>query len=82
MAIDLPHNLHVSFDGVDGESLLMAFGDIAVSRPDPPAVRQPAAVARPAGDRRRRRVPAATIRFGLGRPTTEADIDYTIEKFA
>jgi cysteine desulfurase len=28
------------------------------------------------------RVPSATIRFGLGRQTTEADIDYTIEKFA
>jgi cysteine desulfurase len=27
-------------------------------------------------------VPSATIRFGLGRQTTEADIDYTIEKFA
>ena len=27
----LPHNLHVSFDGVEGEGLLMALGDLAVS---------------------------------------------------
>src|SRR4030095_13051896 len=27
----LPHNLHVSFDGIEGEALLMALGDIAVS---------------------------------------------------
>ena len=27
----LPHNLHVSFDGVEGERLLMAIGDLAVS---------------------------------------------------
>ena len=27
----LPHNLHVSFDGVEGEALLMALGDLAVS---------------------------------------------------
>ena len=27
----LPHNLHVSFDGIEGEALLMALGDLAVS---------------------------------------------------
>jgi cysteine desulfurase len=31
MAYRLPHNLHVSFDGVDGEALLIGIGDIAVS---------------------------------------------------
>src|SRR5262249_56097511 len=31
MAARLPHNLHVSFDGVEGEALLMALSDLAVS---------------------------------------------------
>ena len=51
----LPHNLHVSFDGVEGEALLMALGDLAVSTGSACSSGQPEAVARAAGDRRDRR---------------------------
>ena len=55
MAHRLPHNLHVSFDGVDGEGLLMALGDLAVSTGFRVQLRQPGAVARA----RRRSAPSA-----------------------
>lgn len=76
----LPHNLHVSFDGIEGEALLMALGDIAVSTGSacssgsgaPSHVLQGiGAVADRAG---------ASIRFGLGRWTTDADIDAALER--
>jgi cysteine desulfurase len=78
----LPHNLHVSFTGVDGEALLIAIGDIAVSSGSAcaSASATPSHVLRAIlGDRP---VPAASIRFGLGRHTTEDEIDYAIEKFS
>ena len=76
----LPHNLHVSFDDVEGEALLMALGDLAVSTGSacssgsqaPSHVLQAIGAV---GDRA-----SASIRFGLGRPTTEADIDFAIER--
>ena len=77
----LPNNLHVSFIGVDGESLLIGIGDIAVSSGSAcsSASGTPSHVlsAIMQGDP----VPSASIRFGLGRFTSDADIDYTIEKF-
>jgi cysteine desulfurase len=78
----LPHNLHVGFDGVDGSALLIGISDIAVSSGSAcsSASATPShvllALFGPDG------VPPATIRFGLGRHTTESDIDYAIEKFA
>ena len=68
----LPHNLHVSFDDVEGEALVMALGDIAVSTGSacssgsqaPSHVLQAIGAT---GDRA-----GASIRFGLGRTTTEA----------
>jgi cysteine desulfurase len=77
----LPNNLHVSFEGVDGESLLIGIGDIAVSSGSAcsSASATPSHVLRAIlGDD----VPAAAIRFGLGRFTTEDEIDYAVEKFA
>jgi cysteine desulfurase len=78
----LPHNLHVGFDGVDGASLLVGISDIAVSSgsacSSASATPSHVLVALYGPDH----VPSATIRFGLGRQTTDADIDYTIEKFA
>jgi len=76
----LAQNLHVSFDDVDGESLVLSIGDIAVSSGSACA----SASATPShvltaicgGS-----VPSASIRFGLGRFTTEDEIDYTIERF-
>jgi cysteine desulfurase len=78
----LPQNLHVSFAGVDAESLVIGIGDIAVSTGSACS----SASATPShvlaaildGDA----ASAASIRFGLGRFTTEEEIDYTIEKFA
>jgi cysteine desulfurase len=76
----LPHNLHVSFDHVEGEKLLMALGDLAVSTGSacssgshaPSHVLQAiGAVSERAG---------ASIRFGLGRATTTADIDFAIDR--
>jgi cysteine desulfurase len=78
----LPHNLHVGFEGVDGASLLIGISDIAVSSGSAcsSASATPShvllALFGPG------HVPSATIRFGLGRHTTEADIDYAIDKFA
>lgn len=76
----LPHNLHVSFEGVDGEALLMALGDLAVSTGSacssgseaPSHVLQAIGAV---GDRA-----AASIRFGLGRMTTDADVALAIER--
>jgi cysteine desulfurase len=81
MAHRLPNNLHVSFAGVDGESLLLGIGDIAVSSSSActSASGAPSHVLRAImGDEP---VPSASIRFGLGRFTTAAEIDYAIEKF-
>jgi cysteine desulfurase len=77
----LPNNLHVTFEGVDGDSLLLGIGDIAVSSGSAcgSASMAPSHVQRAiCGDAP---APAASIRFGLGRQTTEEEIDYTIEKF-
>jgi cysteine desulfurase len=77
----LPNNLHVSFEGVDGDSLIIGIGDIAVSAGSAcgSASSAPSHVLRAIhGDTAS---PVASIRFGLGRGTTESDIDYTIEKF-
>jgi cysteine desulfurase len=77
----LPNNLHVSFTGgVDGEALLIGIGDIAVSSGSAcsSASATPSHVLRAIlGDD----VPAAAIRFGLGRFTTDDEIDYAILKF-
>ena len=66
----LPHNLHVSFDGVEGEALLMALGDLAVSTGSAcaPAARPPSHVLQAIGATSERA--GASIRFGLGRSTT------------
>ena len=78
----LPNNLAVSFPGIDGEALLIAIGDIAVSSGSACASQSgvPSHVLRAImGDAP---VPSASIRFGLGRSTTDDEITYTIEKFA
>jgi cysteine desulfurase len=81
MAHRLPHNLHVSFEGVDGESLLIGIGDIAVSSGSAcaSASAQPSHVL--SALMGAEHVPSASIRFGLGRFTTDDDVAYAIEKF-
>jgi cysteine desulfurase len=76
----LPHNLHVSFDDVQGEELLMALGELAVSTGSAcsSGSQAPSHVLQAIGAVRDRS--GASIRFGLGRSTTEADIDFAIER--
>ncbi len=78
----IPHNLNVSFNFVEGESLIMAIKDIAVSSGSActSASLEPSYVLRAMG------VPDdlahSSIRFGLGRFTTEEEVDYAVDLFA
>src|SRR3954449_97192 len=76
----LPHNLNISFAYVEGESLLMGINDVAVSSGSActSASLEPSYVLKAlgAGDD-----PAhSSIRFGLGRWTTEEEVDYVADK--
>jgi cysteine desulfurase len=76
----LPHNLNISFAYVEGESLLMGINDVAVSSGSActSASLEPSYVLKAlgAGDD----LAHSSIRFGLGRWTTEEEVDYVIEK--
>jgi cysteine desulfurase len=80
---DLDHriagNLNISFNYVEGESLIMALKDLAVSSGSActSASLEPSYVLRALG--RNDELAHSSIRFTLGRFTTEEDIDYTIE---
>ncbi|HUL72667.1 MAG TPA: aminotransferase class V-fold PLP-dependent enzyme [Vicinamibacterales bacterium] len=76
----LPHNLHVTFADVDHASLVLAIGDIAVSSGSAcgSASAEPSHVLRAIGADASEN--SASIRFGLGRFTTEDDVDYAIER--
>jgi cysteine desulfurase len=76
----LPGNLNVSFGGVDGESLLVALDDVAVSSGAACTKTEPSHVLTALGlgtD-----LALASLRFGLGRWTTERDVDYAAAKVA
>jgi cysteine desulfurase len=76
----LPHNLNISFAYVEGESLLMGINDVAVSSGSActSASLEPSYVLKAlgAGDD----LAHSSIRFGLGRWTTDEEIDYVVEK--
>lgn len=71
-------NLNVSFAGVDGEALMMALSEIAVSSGSAcsSANREPSYVLRALG--RSAELADGSIRFSVGRYTTDEEIEYTI----
>lgn len=75
----VPHNLNVSFNYVEGESLIMAIKDLAVSSGSActSASLEPSYVLRALG--RSDELAHSSIRFTFGRFTTEEDIDFTIK---
>lgn len=74
----VPGNLNVSFNFVEGESLIMALKDIAVSSGSActSASLEPSYVLRAIG--RSDELAHSSIRFSIGRFTTEEDIDYAV----
>ena len=76
----LAGNLNMSFAGVEGESLLMALKDIAVSTASActSASLEPSHVLRAIG--LKEPLAHASIRFGLGRFNTEEEVNYTVRR--
>ena len=74
----VPHNLNVSFAFVEGESLIMAIKEIAVSSGSActSASLEPSYVLRALG--RSDELAHSSIRFSIGRFTTEADVEFTV----
>jgi cysteine desulfurase len=79
MAHRVPHNLNVSFNYVEGESLIMAVKDLAVSSGSActSASLEPSYVLRALG--RSDELAHSSIRFTIGRFTTESDIDFAVD---
>jgi len=75
----VPHNLNVSFNYVEGESLIMAIKELAVSSGSActSASLEPSYVLRALG--RNDELAHSSIRFTLGRFTTEQEIDAAVE---
>jgi len=75
----VPHNLNMSFAYVEGESLIMAVGDLAVSSGSActSASLEPSYVLKALG--RSDELAHSSIRFSIGRFTTEEEVDYAVE---
>jgi len=75
----IPGNLNISFNFVEGESLIMAIKDVAVSSGSActSASLEPSYVLRALG--RSDELAHSSIRFTIGRFTTEEEIDYAVK---
>ncbi len=75
----LPGNLNISFAYVEGEAMMMAIKDVAVSSGSActSASLEPSYVLRALGVEEE--LAHSSIRFGLGRFTTEAEVDYVAD---
>ena len=75
----VPHNLNVSFNYVEGESLIMAIKDIAVSSGSActSASLEPSYVLRALG--RSDELAHSSIRFSVGRFTSEEEVDFAVQ---
>jgi cysteine desulfurase len=75
----VPHNLNASFNYVEGESLIMAIKDIAVSSGSActSASLEPSYVLRALG--RSDELAHSSIRFSVGRFTTEEEVDFAVK---
>ena len=80
MEYRLPGNLNLSFADVDGEALLMGLNDVAVSSGSActTARLEPSYVLKALGVADDLRM--SSIRFGLGRFNTEAEVDYVVDR--
>ncbi len=78
----VPHNLNLSFNFVEGESLLMGIKDVAVSSGSActSASLEPSYVLRALG--RSDELAHSSIRFSIGRFTTQDEVDAVIEKIS
>ena len=79
MEARVPHNLNVSFNFVEGESLIMAVKDVAVSSGSActSASLEPSYVLRALG--RNDELAHSSIRFTVGRFTTVEEVDYVVK---
>ncbi len=75
----VPHNLNASFNYVEGESMIMAVKDVAVSSGSActSASLEPSYVLRALG--RSDELAHSSIRFSVGRFTTEAEVDFVVK---
>ena len=75
----VPHNLNMSFNYVEGESMIMAVKDIAVSSGSActSASLEPSYVLRALG--RSDELAHSSIRFSIGRFTTEEEVDFAVD---
>ena len=75
----LPGNLNVSFPGIDGEALLVSLcDDVAVSSGAACTAAEPSHVLKALG--RKTELALASLRFGLGRWTTEEEVDFAAKR--
>ena len=79
MKARLPGNLNVSFPGVDGEALLVSLcDDLAISSGAACTAAEPSHVLKALG--RKTDLALASLRFGLGRWTTQEEVDFAVNR--